>query len=483
MPKTNYNPFNKELNDLTEADLDLLISNKVAEGWFIEYKSRIPVEKEELDRLKIAKSISALANTKGGWIFWGVECTGNFPTLISGVDISTSRNFHDSLSQLIASNIDPKPIYHFKEVSLVNGLVVFIILVEESPLPPYLTSQGVIYQRENSECKPIRDRYILEKLNERAADYISSIESFSEFNLGETKGQSESSQSFLELYLFPKPFNSFQFRGFYESDFFRTVAAKFYQSVDFKFSTLDDMIPMNLSFDSIYNSGHSLIARVLKGKNLIRKGTTAELFKNGNLKCCIPLTTFNGKTIPEHYEHSPVTQYLLNKFSPFETVDEFLPLPGFRGMESSQVTRRSDSDFMSFVDFIDGFDVIMVVTIIIEKYRSILKDSGFDMTTDVGLRIRVTNTFRKFLFFDSADYLEKIKLFNIPVNPKNDIEMPEFGKGKSYTITLDENSITGVVARLVLDSIGLPDSSTIDLSEILKTGIKRFSHANEGKSN
>ena len=89
--------------------------------------------------------------------------------------------------------------------------IVFIIQVEESPTPPYINCQGIIYQRENNESKPIKERYIIEKLNEKTLNYYNSIERFSVFDLGITKGQSKSQQSFLELYLFPQPFDNFRF--------------------------------------------------------------------------------------------------------------------------------------------------------------------------------------------------------------------------------------------------------------------------------
>jgi hypothetical protein len=474
MPKTNYNPFEKELDALAQADLEKLIENKIAEGWYIEYKSRVPLDKSDFDRVKIAKSIASFANTKGGWIFWGIDCTDNFPTQLTGIDTSTHTNFQDSLSQVIASNINPKPIYHFKEVPLGNGAAIFVILVEESPLPPYITSQGIIYQRENNESKPIKDRYIIEKLNERARDYVNSIENFSQFDLGQTRGQTDSKQSFLELYLFPKPFNSFDFKKFHESDFFKNVAFRFYQSVDFQFSTAEDVVPMTLSFNSIYSTGHSLIIRALKEDNLIYKSITAELFYNGNLKFTVPVPSFHADSIPKHYQDSTVAKYLLDTYSPYETIKEYGALPHIRHSEPTEVTRRKQTDFVSHVDFIDGFDLIMIITILIEKYKSVLQDNDFEMSSDVGLRARVTNTWRKFLFFDNDDYLEKIKLFNIPITPKNDIEMPEFGNGNSFTVQLDDASMTVTIAHIILERIGLPDSSTIKLGEILEKGIKRF---------
>jgi len=199
-----YNPFNVQLTAITEQDISKLIDKEVSEGWYIEYKREVPkLTSGKLDNIKISKSISSFANTKGGWIFWGITSDyKNIPISIDGVNLNDFRNFDDQISQIINSNISPTLIYHLKKIELANRNTVIVIQVEESPTPPYVTSQGVIYQRENNECKPIKDRYIIEKLNEKASLYYASIERFCNFDLPKTKGQAEWDQAYLELYLF-----------------------------------------------------------------------------------------------------------------------------------------------------------------------------------------------------------------------------------------------------------------------------------------
>ena len=279
----------------------------------------------KLDNLKISKSIASFANTKGGWIIWGIDCNDkNYPVEIRGIDISEYRNFEDQISQIINSNISPKPFYHFKKIELDNKLFIFIIQVEESPTPPYITSQGIIYQRENNESKPITERYIVEKLNEKTNKYFELIERFTTFDLGETRGQSEDNQTYLELYLYPLPFGHYKFDKFHKSDFFDKVATRFYQHVEFPYKKEDNSIlniPLNINFNSIFNSDSSIIIRTLTKENLIYKSTTAELFKNGGLKFLCPIHEFHSHSIPEHYKDSDCLNYILDKFDPFETYD------------------------------------------------------------------------------------------------------------------------------------------------------------------
>ena len=479
-----YSPFGKELDHLDEQELQKLIDNSISEGWYIEFKSNLPIKTTKIDGIKIVKSISAFANTKGGWLFYGVESNDkNIATNLCGIDTSEHSNLADQLSKIVSSNIEPKPIYHFKLVPLKSGKTVFVIKIEQSPTPPYITSQGVIYQRENNESNPIKDRYIIEKLTEKANDYYESIERFCQIDYGETKGQSESNQSYLELYLFPLPYNEFKFDNFFSSDFFKNVAIRFYQNVDCSFVDKEGeekKIPLNLGFNSIYSSQNSLIIRPLKDSNLIYKTTTAELFANGSLKFLIPLYEFDINNIPYHYCESSVIKYLQDTYSPYETVIEFNHFMfGSSYDDQREVTRRKDTDFVRHIKMIDGAEFIYVLLIIISKYKAVLEDNKFELKTEIGFRARVTDAWRKFVFFDNEDYLEKIKTFNLPITPKNELEIPRFVRGNYYRLDIREQNSFFEIARIILDAIGLPDSSSIKFGEIINEGVSRYNQHSE----
>ena len=477
-----YNPFDKKIEEINESDLSILIENEICEGWYIEYKREIPkTNNRKLDSIKIAKSISSFANTKGGWIFWGVSCNSkNTPESIDGVCISDYRNIDDQISQIINSNISPQPIYNLSKVALANNNTVIIIQVIEGPTPPYITGQGIIYQRENNESKPIKDRYIIEKLNEKTTDYYESIERFCNFDLAETKGQSDWNQTYLELYLFPTPFDNFEFKDFYSSQFFKNVASRFYQNIKVDFSEEDPdnnfQAEINLGFNSIYSSEGSLIIRPINEHNLIYKSTTVELFENGNLKFLIPLVEFTTKNIPEAYVHSNTINYLLDKYSPFETVEQFESgfYPGSQDYQLPPITRRSSTDFVNHIKFIDGAELILRILIIVSKYKSILSDNEFDFNTEIGFRAKITDCWRKFIFFDDDNYLEKIKLYNIPLSPKNDIEIPEFRKGNAYTTDLSKEGAYFLISKFIMEGIGLPDSQDINYVKIITQALRKI---------
>ena len=472
-----YTPFEKDLLELDEQELQKLISNEISEGWYIEYKTDFSWKSSKIEGDKIAKPISAFANTKGGWLFYGIQSNDkNIATNLCGIDLNKHNNLPDQISQIISSNITPRPIYHVKTVPLLNGNYVFVIKIEESPIPPYITSQGIIFQRENNESVPIKDRYILEKLTEKANEYFESIERFCKMDYGETKGQANDNHSYLELYLFPLPYNEFKFKNFFNTDFFKKVAVRFYQNVESVFERKDGTkteLNLNLGFNSIYSSQDSLIIRPLNDDNLIYKTTTAELFRNGGLKFLIPLGEFNINHVPKYYEGSEVINYLKDKYSPYET-KIFNDYYGHLGNKGANYRERKDTNFVRHINMIDGAELIYCLLIVITKYRAILEDNEFDINSEIGFRARITDTWRKFVFFDNIDYLEKLKLYNLPLAPKKDLEVPSFIKGNYYEIDISEQYSFFHIARMILDAIGLPDSSTIQFADIINDSLKRY---------
>lgn len=472
-----YSPFDKDIDQLELSDLQKLIDEKISENWFIEYKSRIPITGNSLDGIKIAKSVSSFANTKGGWIFWGIECSGNEPTAIIGVDLSGYERFQDDVSRVITSNINPVPVFHFKEIKLEGNTIVFIILVEESPIPPYVTNQGIIYQRENNESKPIRDRYIIEKMNEKAQQYNASIEDFSQFELGETKGEADSNLSQLELFLFPKPFGYENFKDFHKTSFFEMVSECFFNGNEFSFELGEEkkVIRITMGFNSIYTTNDSIVIRAINSKNMIFKTPTIELFRNGNLKATVPIFDFGPKNIPDHYENSLVLKYLLDKHFPegdvpqygrnyLSRIDPNLP----------PIRQRVENDFSRHIRFIDGGSLVLSIMMIVTIYEKILQDGGFNMSIPLGMRTRITNVWRKFVFFEGKDYLDKIKRYNIPLIPKSELEIPAFKNGSNYEFRFDEGSLAFLISTFILHGIGIPDPEGISYKELIKSAVSKF---------
>lgn len=66
----NKPPFYKNISEIEYKDIENLKENKVPEGIYIEYKSRMLKSKKNY---KIAQSLASFANSYGGWYIVGIE--------------------------------------------------------------------------------------------------------------------------------------------------------------------------------------------------------------------------------------------------------------------------------------------------------------------------------------------------------------------------------------------------------------------------
>src|SRR5258706_7422654 len=167
-----YSPFEKNLDALETADLAAL--RNAVEGWYIEYK------REAVDAKSIAKSVSAFANTYGGWLFYGVcekaredSVAGSFPGLSkSDVDVVLQR-----LRNATAMYLNPSPHFDLKvlcgpceAINLGEDRGIICVRVPKSVLSPHVHKSGVVYRRASdaSEPRPESDRFALDQLWRRA---------------------------------------------------------------------------------------------------------------------------------------------------------------------------------------------------------------------------------------------------------------------------------------------------------------------------
>src|SRR5688572_1360774 len=104
-----YNPFKKPLveaiRSLNVDDLNELISNQVAEGYHIEYKSTF------VDPKKIAHSIASFANTYGGWYFVGITPgINNTPAGLAGFELAQFPDPIGKVHDVARQGMNPMPL-------------------------------------------------------------------------------------------------------------------------------------------------------------------------------------------------------------------------------------------------------------------------------------------------------------------------------------------------------------------------------------
>ena len=182
--ESSYNPFSKTLDEL-QVD-DLLVLRTVHEGWYVEYKEAVP------NPQAIAKSVSAFANTYGGFVFYGVRekskdenVAGEFPGIASD-DIVSMR---ERIRQAICAHSKPEPHFHMKilsgpceAIALEKDRSIICIHVPWSAKAPHIHKSGVVYRRVSDSSEPTveNDRHALGELFKRSEKLLEMYKSWYE---------------------------------------------------------------------------------------------------------------------------------------------------------------------------------------------------------------------------------------------------------------------------------------------------------------
>jgi hypothetical protein len=100
-------PFQKPLELIAQADLELLITDAVAERAVIEYKSRLPGNSDG-DKKEFLSDVSSFANALGGHLIYGMDEAAGLPTGLSGVQVPDANSEKLRFENMIRTGIAPE---------------------------------------------------------------------------------------------------------------------------------------------------------------------------------------------------------------------------------------------------------------------------------------------------------------------------------------------------------------------------------------
>lgn len=169
-----FNINNKSWDKLRFSDISKILASDDDESFFIEFKA----DKESTKGF--IKEVSAFANTYGGYIFLGI----NDDKTIGGCIQWNEQKIHNT----IYNGITPIPSFAVKKFKS-NGLVIYVIKIDEGRTPPYITtSNGKIYERVSSGSMPINESVKLMHLYHKHEDQIQKVKNKIEFAPIDTSG-------------------------------------------------------------------------------------------------------------------------------------------------------------------------------------------------------------------------------------------------------------------------------------------------------
>lgn len=152
----------KEWGQLTAEDIQIAISEiDIDESFFFEFKS----DKESTK--KLTKEVSAFSNTFGGYIFIGVTDDKIIENCTEWNEQRIHTTIHDSVT--------PTPSFDVKRF-VCDGKTVYVVRVNEGAEPPYITTQGKIYERLSSGSFPVNDSAKLSQIYSKREQLLHKME-------------------------------------------------------------------------------------------------------------------------------------------------------------------------------------------------------------------------------------------------------------------------------------------------------------------
>lgn len=373
-----FNPFNKSVSDLTTEDLVIL--KQVTEGWYVEYKQEVSSAKV------IAKSISAFANTYGGWIFYGIaeqskenSVAGEFP----GIANDQLDQELQKIRQAVAGSINPACHYDHivitgpaPELGLEADHSVIAIHIPESKKAPHIHASGCIYRRVSDGCEPApeKDRHIIESLFKKSQETILEYKEWQDSD--PEFSEPEESVTYVRLMIQPNLWD--------------TPASNFHLSTEKAreiFAQSQGKIS-HIPYDTIHSTSSGVIARQCDDRGSSTLGMTWTIYGDLSSEILIPLSKYIGtpkdlKYHLRHYSHS---------------------------REFAEALINSNNHECRIVDLNSLFNIIMSV---VEIQRSFQSAAGW--TNDFHIKTKILNAWRTIPYLDIGFVVNAFSSYGIPV--------------------------------------------------------------------
>lgn len=468
MPKEfAFSPFEKELRELQPEDLVSL--KQVSEGWYIEYK------REEPKAPAIAKSLSAFANTYGGWLFIGIveeskenPVAGDFLGIAKqNVDATLQR-----MRKAVADLINPSLYFESKvlwgpvsNLGLLEDRAIICVWVPRSYTAPHVHKKGVIYRRvsDASEPKPENDRFVLDQLWRRGDDIRRKYKEWYDRDPEFSKG--EESVPYVRLMIVADKWSE------------RNV---WIDADENKIHTLfnkNDNDAVEIPFETIHRSAEGFTCRQLSNNDPHNLTLTWRLQNNLVSDVIIPLPLYQPSSL----------EVLRLEMLGYSNTDQFISVLTQYKIKTIRVV---DLNFL--------FRILMGVAAIQRRLCAFCSWSE-----PYHIKMKALNVWRTMPFVDISKVLDRFEEFGPPMcldsvvsslrgtGPESFLEIPEFTESENESSNILNQAI--MMFSLIANTFGIPafmphiDKSTetpyhVELQEICHRALNVQSNRNKRSS-
>ncbi len=129
--------INRNINQVTEEDLQVLIDNAVLESKTIEYKQSLPGNSDS-DKKEFLADVSSFANASGGDLIYGITEDKGVPVSLEGLDIDNIDKEKSRLDNIIRTGIEPRILgIDIRPINLSNAKTAIVIRIPKSWISPH----------------------------------------------------------------------------------------------------------------------------------------------------------------------------------------------------------------------------------------------------------------------------------------------------------------------------------------------------------
>ncbi len=132
----------KNIDEITEEDLQALIDNSVLESKSIEYKQSLPGSSDS-EKKEFLADVSSFANASGGNLVYGIieDRNTRVPEILEGLTIKNADQEISRLDSMIRDGIEPRMLgIIIKPIKLSNSKTALIIRIPKSWISPHRVS-------------------------------------------------------------------------------------------------------------------------------------------------------------------------------------------------------------------------------------------------------------------------------------------------------------------------------------------------------
>ena len=168
----------RKLSELTEQDLQRLVSDQVQEKDTLEYKSIMYSNSDE-DKREMLRDITSMANYHGGYLIIGIEADDEgIPIRLEGIE---AGNHVERITSSYLDNVDKRIVgLDIDDVQLASDRVVVIVFIPESMNAPHM----IVFKGLNQFWKRHgrqKERMIVDEIGEAFEKRLSNLNRLDRF--------------------------------------------------------------------------------------------------------------------------------------------------------------------------------------------------------------------------------------------------------------------------------------------------------------